>query len=80
MHIPTLPTRCSTGLDPVRNLYLQPLDKYSLLYVTGVAYVLGTLAWIFAVFAAFGVTITGMAANRGHRWAAGNRAYEPIAG
>ncbi|KIP05113.1 hypothetical protein PHLGIDRAFT_36607 [Phlebiopsis gigantea 11061_1 CR5-6] len=45
-----------------------------------VAYVLGTLAWILAVFATFGVAITGMAANRGHRWAAGNRHYTPIAG
>ncbi|KAJ3546581.1 hypothetical protein NM688_g5500 [Phlebia brevispora] len=46
----------------------------------GVAYVLGTVAWVLAVLVTFGVVVTGMAASRGHRWAAGNRAYEPIQG
>ena len=46
----------------------------------GAAYVLGTLAWVLAVLVTFGVIVTGMAANRGHRWAAGNRSYQPIAG
>ncbi|KAI0341902.1 hypothetical protein BDW22DRAFT_1413738 [Trametopsis cervina] len=46
----------------------------------GIAYITGTLAWITAVLTTFGVIITGTAANRGHRWAAGNRAYTPIHG
>lgn len=45
-----------------------------------VAYIFGTLAWVLAVLSTFGILVTGMAASRGHRWAAGNRAYEPIAG
>ncbi|KAI0088035.1 hypothetical protein BDY19DRAFT_985746 [Irpex rosettiformis] len=46
----------------------------------GVAYILGTLAWVTAVLLTFGVTVTGTAASMGHRWAAGNRAYTPIQG
>ncbi|KDR75904.1 hypothetical protein GALMADRAFT_226564 [Galerina marginata CBS 339.88] len=44
----------------------------------GVAYILHTLTWIFSVMVATGVALTGMSAQAGHRWAAGNRAYHPI--
>ncbi|KAI0070642.1 hypothetical protein K474DRAFT_1667819 [Panus rudis PR-1116 ss-1] len=46
----------------------------------GTAYILNTLSWVLAVLVTVGVTITGISANRGHRWAAGNRAYQPIEG
>ncbi|OCH84679.1 hypothetical protein OBBRIDRAFT_798878 [Obba rivulosa] len=46
----------------------------------GLAYVLNTLSWTFGVFVAVGVVTTGISANRGHRWAAGNRAYRRIEG
>jgi hypothetical protein len=44
----------------------------------GLAYVLTIVAWIFGLFVTGGVIITGYSADRGHRWAAGNRAYQPI--
>jgi len=44
----------------------------------GTAYVLHTLAWIFSIMVATGVVLTGISAQAGHRWAAGNRAYHPI--
>jgi len=46
----------------------------------GAAYVLNVLSWILGVAIAFGVITTGISADKGHRWAAGNRAYHPIAG
>ena len=46
----------------------------------GVAYVLNTLSWIGDVFIMFGVVTTGISADAGHAWAAGNRAYRPIEG
>ncbi|KAJ3489031.1 hypothetical protein NLI96_g2432 [Meripilus lineatus] len=46
----------------------------------GVGYVLNTLSWVFSVLISLGVFVTGLAASRGHRWAAGNRAYQPISG
>jgi len=46
----------------------------------GTAYVLNVLSWILGVAIAFGVITTGISADKGHRWAAGNRAYHPIAG
>ena len=46
----------------------------------GVSYVMGTVAWVVAVLTAFGVTVTGMAASRGYRWAAGPDGYLPING
>ncbi|KAF8973280.1 hypothetical protein BDZ97DRAFT_675398 [Flammula alnicola] len=44
----------------------------------GVAYVVHTISWIFSILAALGVILTGISAAAGHRWAAGNRAYQPI--
>jgi len=44
----------------------------------GVAYVLHTVSWIFSILVALGVLLTGISAGAGHKWAAGNRAYQPI--
>lgn len=69
-------------LDLVRLLYLsiaaQSVTKTSSL--PGAAFVLNTVSWVFGVLTTIGVIITGISANKGHRWAAGNRAYRPIAG
>ncbi|KAL7281391.1 hypothetical protein ACG7TL_004703 [Trametes sanguinea] len=46
----------------------------------GLAYVLNTLSWVFGLLVTAGVVTTGISAERGHRWAAGNRAYRPISG
>jgi len=46
----------------------------------GLAYILNVLSWIVGVFIASAVLITGISADKGHRWAAGNRAYHPIEG
>ncbi|CAL1707161.1 unnamed protein product [Somion occarium] len=46
----------------------------------GTAYVLNGLSWVAGVLVTIGVIITGISANKGHRWAAGNRAYRPIEG
>ncbi|KAF9474226.1 hypothetical protein BDN70DRAFT_908611 [Pholiota conissans] len=44
----------------------------------GVAYVLHTVSWIASILTALGIILTGISADAGHRWAAGNRAYHPI--
>ncbi|KAI0769445.1 hypothetical protein BD413DRAFT_558430 [Trametes elegans] len=44
----------------------------------GLAYVLNILSWVFGLIVMVGVVTTGISAERGHRWAAGNRAYRPI--
>lgn len=44
----------------------------------GAGYVLNTLSWIFGLLIVVGVIVTGLAADSGHRWAAGNRAYRSI--
>ncbi|RPD59759.1 hypothetical protein L227DRAFT_575754 [Lentinus tigrinus ALCF2SS1-6] len=46
----------------------------------GLAYVLNTISWVLGIFITAGVVTTGISANKGHRWAAGNRAYRPIDG
>ncbi|PCH43444.1 hypothetical protein WOLCODRAFT_103513 [Wolfiporia cocos MD-104 SS10] len=46
----------------------------------GTAYVLNTLSWVFGTLVTIGIITTGISANKGHRWAAGNRAYRPIEG
>jgi len=46
----------------------------------GSAYVMNIFAWAFSIITAGAVIYTGIAANKGHRWAAGNRAYRPIGG
>jgi hypothetical protein len=51
-----------------------------MLALTGPALVFNAVAWVFGVLTAISVILTGMAADRGKRWAAGNRAYQPIEG
>ncbi|KAJ7188259.1 hypothetical protein C8R46DRAFT_979288 [Mycena filopes] len=46
----------------------------------GPALAFNAVAWVFGVLTAISVISTGMAADRGKRWAAGNRAYQPIPG
>jgi len=44
----------------------------------GAGYVFNTLSWVFGLLIVAGVIVTGLAADSGHRWAAGNRAYRLI--
>ncbi|THH19973.1 hypothetical protein EW146_g1297 [Bondarzewia mesenterica] len=44
----------------------------------GTAYYLSMVSWVAAFAISFGVILTGVSAGRGHRWAAGNRAYTRI--
>jgi hypothetical protein len=44
----------------------------------GFAYVLSIFTWVIGLFTAVGVVATGISADRGHHWAAGNRAYRRI--
>ncbi|GBE81175.1 hypothetical protein SCP_0309020 [Sparassis crispa] len=46
----------------------------------GPAYILNILSWIFGIIVTIGILTTGISASKGHRWAAGNRAYQPIQG
>lgn len=48
--------------------------------VSGTAYVLNTVSWVLALVTGGAVIVTGISAEKGHRWAAGNRAYQPIEG
>jgi hypothetical protein len=45
---------------------------------TGPAWYIGMLSWVFSFLIVFGVIWTGKAADKGHKWAAGNRAYTRI--
>jgi len=44
----------------------------------GPAWFINLLSWVFSFFIVFGVIWTGKAADKGHKWAAGNRAYTRI--
>ncbi|KIK67434.1 hypothetical protein GYMLUDRAFT_156371 [Collybiopsis luxurians FD-317 M1] len=44
----------------------------------GVAYGFNAFSWIFSVIITVAVVVTGISADQGHRWAAGNRAYRRI--
>ncbi|KAK2463282.1 hypothetical protein APHAL10511_004937 [Amanita phalloides] len=46
----------------------------------GLGYVLSVLTWVIGLLTAFGVVTMGVSAEKGHRWAAGNRAYRRIDG
>jgi len=46
----------------------------------GFGYILNILSWIVGILVTAGIITTGISANKGHRWAAGNRAYRPIEG
>ncbi|KLO09473.1 hypothetical protein SCHPADRAFT_907699 [Schizopora paradoxa] len=62
----------------ITDLYLTsrlPLFEYAR---PGPAFVLNILSWTLDVFIFFGVLITGLSADAGHAWAAGNRAYRSL--
>ncbi|PBK72512.1 hypothetical protein ARMSODRAFT_954226 [Armillaria solidipes] len=44
----------------------------------GTAYVVNAISWIASVLIVIGVVTTGISADQGHRWAAGNRAYRQL--
>jgi len=44
----------------------------------GPAWYINLLSWVFSFLIVFGVIWTGKAADKGHKWAAGNRAYTRI--
>jgi hypothetical protein len=44
----------------------------------GPAWYINLLSWIFSFLIVFGVIWTGKAADKGQKWAAGNRAYTRI--
>ncbi|KAL1715863.1 hypothetical protein EV715DRAFT_206623 [Schizophyllum commune] len=46
----------------------------------GGAYILHVATWIAGILLGGAVITTGISADRGHKWAAGNRAYQPIDG
>jgi len=46
----------------------------------GTGYVLNTVSWIAGLLIGVGVITTGISADKGAKWAAGNRAYRPIEG
>ncbi|KAL4073934.1 hypothetical protein J3A83DRAFT_2644826 [Scleroderma citrinum] len=46
----------------------------------GLGFILNAMSWLVGFGVAYGVIYTGMAADRGYRWAAGNRFYYPIRG
>jgi len=45
----------------------------------GIGYVLHIITWTLSIFVSLSVLLTGLSADAGHRWAAGNRAYQTIA-
>jgi hypothetical protein len=47
--------------------------------ITGLGYILHTVSWVSNVVIVLAVIGTGISADSGHRWAAGNNAYQPIA-
>ncbi|KAF5317420.1 hypothetical protein D9611_003895 [Ephemerocybe angulata] len=46
----------------------------------GNAYILSTISWVLSLLVTIGIAVTGLAAEKGHAWAAGRRAYWPIDG
>jgi hypothetical protein len=46
--------------------------------LTGPAWYINMLSWVFSYVIVFGVIWTGKAADKGRKWAAGNRAYTRI--
>ncbi|KAL5528150.1 hypothetical protein ACEPAF_7286 [Sanghuangporus sanghuang] len=62
----------------ITHLYSTAHHPYFEFARPSVAYVLNTISWIGDVLIMFGVVTTGISADAGHAWAAGNRAYRPI--
>jgi hypothetical protein len=58
-----------------RGLYA-PFDDARL----SAGYYMNAVSWVVGMFLAGGVVTTGISADKGHPWAAGNRAYRPIRG
>jgi len=58
-----------------RHLYA-PFDNAKL----SAGYYMNAASWIVGMLVAGGVVTTGISADKGHAWAAGNRAYRPISG
>lgn len=68
----------SNMLSLVRNFYVGDVDPF--LSGPGLGYVFNAISWILGFLVGCAVIVTGVAADRGHKWAAGNRAYRPIRG
>jgi hypothetical protein len=64
-------------LNQVGYLYEKP-DRCSSL--AGLGYVFNAISWVAGFLVGCAVIVTGIAADRGQKWAAGNRAYQPIRG
>ncbi|KAG6874465.1 hypothetical protein C0995_010375 [Termitomyces sp. Mi166 len=56
------------------DFFVVTLDKQ----VLGPAYIFNIVSWIFGIFNGIAVITTGVSADQGHKWAAGNRAYRRI--
>jgi hypothetical protein len=56
------------------------LSSKKLIISLDVGYFLNTISWIFGFIIAGGIIVTGISADSGKAWAAGNRAYRPIDG
>lgn len=52
------------------------LDCHSSL--AGLGYVFNVISWVAGFLVGSAVIVTGIAADHGYKWAAGNRAYQPI--
>ncbi|KAJ7287526.1 hypothetical protein C8J57DRAFT_1049162 [Mycena rebaudengoi] len=48
--------------------------------IPGPAFILNAVCWVIGILTAVGVITTGISADQGKKWAAGNRAYRPILG
>ena len=46
--------------------------------LAGLGYVFNAVSWVAGFLVGIAVIVTGIAADRGHKWAAGNRAYQRI--
>lgn len=61
---------------PGKVFLYEQLDWYS--SVAGLGYVFNAISWVAGFLVGAAVIVTGIAADRGHQWAAGNRAYRRI--
>ena len=59
-------------------LLYPPFPAHSHIPLIGPAWYINLLSWIFSSLIVFGVIWTGKAADKGKKWAAGNRAYTRI--
>ncbi|THH08374.1 hypothetical protein EW145_g2753 [Phellinidium pouzarii] len=64
----------------ITHLYSRSRHPYFEFARPSTAYILNTLSWLCDIFVIIGVLTTGLSADAGHAWAAGNRAYRPIEG